>query len=161
VLWFQAPQHKQEVQWRAGLIFAALFVLANAGGIILTKVGVENAPALEATFFRTAWAVAGLAFWGLITRDLLRWYIPLRNGRLLVLLLFAGFVGAFLGTWLSVIALKLTHASVAAALNSTSPLFVLPLALLMLKERITFQGVIGATVAVGGIGLYFWTINLN
>jgi drug/metabolite transporter (DMT)-like permease len=59
---------------------------------------------------------------------------------------------------LSVIALKYTYTSVAATLNSTSPIFILPLVAFFLKERVSAKAMAGALMAVGGIGLYFFTL---
>ncbi len=167
VLWQRAPQentqHTQQQpreKYRSGLFFGLLFVAANALGIIATKVGVADVPALEATFVRQAFAIAGLTFWGLMVRDLLGWVTPLRDGKLLKTLLAASLIGALLGTWLSVVALKYTYAAVAATLNSTSPLFILPLAVFWLKERVSLREIVGALTAVTGIGLYFSSLRL-
>jgi drug/metabolite transporter (DMT)-like permease len=158
VLWERTAQSERLLEWRKGLLFGVLFVLANAAGIILTKVGVEDVPAMDATFVRTLWAVAGLTFWGLMVREIVPWIRPLQKPRVLRVMTGAAFIGAFLGTWLSVAALKLTFASVAAALNSTSPLFILPLSVWLLKEHVSRRAVSGAIVAVSGIGLYFMNI---
>lgn len=155
VLWERAPDQSRSHQWRSGLLLGLAFVLANAMGIILTKIGVENVSAMEASFIRSLSALAGLLTWGMATAALGRWVAPLKNKRLLVLLLFASFIGAFLGTWLSVVALKYTDAAVAATLNSTSPIFVLPLAAILLKEKISLRAVTGACLAIAGIGVYF------
>ncbi len=141
-----------------GVIFALAFVLANALGIILTKLGVSNIPTLEATLTRELAAVMGLAVWGLMSHSLLKWVKPLKNLRLLGWLTFAAIIGAFLGTWLSVIALKYTYTSVAATLNATSPIFILPLVAFFLKEHVSLKAIAGALMAVGGIGLYFFTL---
>ncbi|MCF6337873.1 MAG: DMT family transporter [Gammaproteobacteria bacterium] len=163
VLWQRAPrentQHTRE-KYRSGLFFGVLFVVANALGIIATKVGVADIPALEATFVRQAFAIAGLTFWGLMVRDLLGWVTPLHEGKLLKVLLIASLIGALLGTWLSVVALKYTYAAVAATLNSTSPLFILPLAAFWLKEHVNWREIVGALAAVMGIGLYFSSLRL-
>lgn len=158
VLW-QRTTEKNEIEIRrSGLFYGLLFVVTNALGIIAAKVGVTDVPALEATFIRQAFAIAGLTFWGLMVRDLLGWVKPFQNPQLLKILLIAAVIGAFLGTWLSIVALKYTHAAVAATLNSTSPLFILPLVIIMLKERIKFREVAGALVAVGGIAVYFGSL---
>ncbi len=168
VLWQRAPQERayQNMQqqpdekYRSGLFFGVLFVVANALGIIATKVGVVDVPALEATFVRQAFAIAGLTFWGLMVRDLLGWVSPLRDKKLRNIFLVASLIGALLGTWLSVVALKYTYAAVAATLNSTSPLFILPLAAFWLKERVSLRETAGALAAVTGIGLYFSSLRL-
>ncbi|MDH5230375.1 MAG: DMT family transporter [Gammaproteobacteria bacterium] len=158
VLWQGAGENHASHQWRRGLIFAALFIAANAGAIILSKLGVATVAALDATFIRTAWAVAGLSFWALASRNLITQLKPLQIPELLRKMLLAGFIGAFLGTWLSIVALKYTHASVAAALNSTSPLFVLPLAMVFLKQTLDVKSLTGAVIAVIGIAIYFLNV---
>jgi drug/metabolite transporter (DMT)-like permease len=160
VLWQRAPEGGNQQVRQAGLFYGILFVLANALGIIAAKVGVSDVPAMEATFIRQIFAIAGLTFWGLMVRDLLGWVAPLKDRRVLKVLVMAAVIGAFLGTWLSIVALKYTHAAVAASLNSTSPLFILPLAAFLLKERVSVREVVGAVVAVVGVGLYFSSLGL-
>lgn len=155
VLWDRSSTTPGSTQWRMGLILGAMFVLANAAGIILTKVGVSQVAAMHASFVRTLWAVVGLSFWGLLTRELISWVKPIAHKRNLFIIVVASVIGAFIGTWLSVVALKYTDASIAATLNSTSPVFILPLSAWLLKERVTFKSITGAVVAVAGVGLYF------
>lgn len=161
VLWQRAPEGGGDSTKQGALFYGLLFVLANALGIIAAKVGVSDVPALEATFIRQVFAIAGLTFWGLMLRDLLGWVSPLQDVQLLKTLLVAAVIGAFLGTWLSVAALKYTHAAVAASLNSTSPLFILPLTLLWLKQRVQVRETMGALVAVAGVAIYFGSLTLT
>lgn len=158
VLWAGAEQGKGDARWRSGLLYGALFVLANAGAIIMTKQGVSDMDAASATWIRTFWAVFALGLFGSFTSRLPGWTRPLRSQALRKRLIIAAIVGALLGTWLSVLALKLTLASVAAALNSTSPIFVLPLVWLIFRERIDFRAIGGAILAVLGIGVYFTSV---
>lgn len=155
VLWERSPVKAEFTRWRLGVFLGLLFVLANALGIIFTKVGVKDVPALDATFVRTLWAVFGLISWVVLSHSVAGCIEPLTKPRLRNRLIVASVIGAFLGTWLSVVALKYTHAAVAVTLNSTSPLFVLPLAMVVLKEQITWRAVSGAFVAIMGIALYF------
>ena len=111
---------------------------------------------MQASLIRHSAAIVCLFAWAMATGALGNWVSPvLRDRKLLWLLLAASVIGAFLGSWLSVLALKYTHTVIAVTLNSTSPLFVMPLAALMLKEKISLRSVLGATLAVAGIGLYF------
>ena len=155
VLWQRASDNEDIEAKRSGLFYGLLFVVMNALGIIATKIGVNNVPSLDATLVRQVFAIAGLTFWGLMVRDLYQWVSPLKNTRLLKILIIAAIIGAFLGTWLSIVALKYTYAAIAATMNSTSPLFILLLTVFMLRERITARETLGALIAVAGIGVYF------
>lgn len=161
VLWEKTPAsdtHAPIKHWKAGLFFGLLFVFAEATGIVFTKVGVEELPSLQATFIRQTSAIIGLTFWGLAAGTLVGWMKPLKDPVIRNKVIIAAFIGAFIGIWLSVLALKNTHATVATALNSTSPLFILPLAAYMMHETISRRAIFGTAVAVTGIAGYFLTL---
>jgi len=158
VLWERAPSGRDPIQWRSGLLYGVLFVFANAVAILLTKIGVVGVSALEATFIRQVWAVAGLTFFGLMTQQLVAWHEPLKQKKQFKRFILAAVIGAFLGTWLSVVAVKYTHVAIAATLNSTSPLFVLPMVAWFFKERISARAIFGALVACLGIAFYFFSL---
>jgi drug/metabolite transporter (DMT)-like permease len=155
VLWERSEAALDLVRWRQGLLYGLLFVFANAVGIMCTKIGVQALPSLDATFYRQAIALIGFVAWGTVTRQMLPWVKPLTDPKMLKPLFVAAIIGALLGTWLSVLALKFTYVTVAVVLNSTSPLFILPLSAWFLRERVSLRSVIGAVVAFAGIAIYF------
>lgn len=161
VLWEKAPvingpQHNR--QWKTGVLLGLAFVFFEAAGIIFTKLGVQDLPSVQATFIRQTTAIIGLTFWGLAAGTFIGWVEPLKNRHIRNKVVVAAVIGAVIGTWLSVLALKNTHASVAAALNSTSPLFVLPLAAYFMREKISRRAVFGTVVSIAGIAEYFLTL---
>lgn len=160
VLWERAPQGEGHTRWKSGVMLGLLFVVAEAAGIMLTKLGVQDMPSIEATFIRQTAAIMGFSVWGLATGSFLGWLRPLADSSLRGRVLVASLIGAFLGTWLSVLALKYTYASVAAAMNSTSPLFALPLAAWIMREKISQRALFGSLVAVLGVAGYFLTLGV-
>ena len=159
VLWTSSQGGTSRKQWKTGLFFGLGFILANALAIILTKQGVESFSAEEATWVRTLWAVMALGLYGMVGARFGGWVVPLKSRLLRGRLIAAALIGAFLGTWLSVLALKFTFASVAAALNSTSPIFVIPLMLLFYREKPAAQAVFGTLIAVTGVAVYFISVS--
>lgn len=77
---------------------------------------------------------------------------PLRSPRLLAGVAIAAVLGTFLAIYLQQMALKYAPTGVAQALTSTSPLFVLPLAV-ALGDRVSLRAVAGAGVALLGIAI--------
>ncbi|UZQ53102.1 DMT family transporter [Trichothermofontia sichuanensis B231] len=77
---------------------------------------------------------------------------PLRSPKLSGTIALTAFFSTYLAIWLQQIAFKLTAAGIVQALSATSPLFVLPFAAAM-GERVSLRAVLGAIVAIGGIGL--------
>lgn len=155
VLWERAPREKLKVKWTYGIKYALLSAISMSLGIIFAKIGVASCSTLQATFIRFLWSVIGLTFWGCVTSELRNWLMPFRNSRLLKLMFFTALFVIFGGFWLFLVALKYIDASVAAMLNSTTPLFILPMAVFLLKEKISFRAIVGAILAVGGIILIF------
>ena len=69
-------------------------------------------------------------------------------------LITATFLGTYLGMWLQQTAFKFSQAGIATTLSSTSPIFILPFAILT-KERLSPRAILGAFVAIGGVTLLF------
>ena len=57
------------------------------------------------------------------------------------------------GFWLSLVAIKYLNVAVASTLSATEPLFVIPLAVVFFKERISMLETIGAICATCGVML--------
>ncbi len=155
VLREKAPPAQNLKNRSLGVRYGLLSMVCMAAGVILTKVGVTSVPTLQATLIRLLGGVAGLLCWGCLTRALKDWSTPFHDTRLFKQIFLVVLISTFGGFWLFVVALKHVDAAVASTLGATTPLFVLPLAAIMLKEKISLQATLGAVVAVGGIGLIF------
>jgi len=138
---------------RWGILCGLGAALCFAAATILAKVGVASVSALQGTFVRLAAGVVGLVAWGIVRGQVRGWLQPLRETSLLRKLVVAEMVIVFGGFWLGLWSLKHLDASLATVLASTEPLFVLPLGLWMLHQKPTLRGVLGAVVAVVGVGL--------
>jgi drug/metabolite transporter (DMT)-like permease len=134
-----------------GIICGLLSVLCTTVGVTTAKVGLESVPAMEATVIRLLWGAVGLVLWGLVRGQIGEWVMPLRDRRVLGQVAAVVLLVVFGGFWLSLYALKHVDASIAGPLNSTAPLFILPLVVVLQKERISRRAVLGASVAVSGV----------
>ncbi|MEG3978516.1 DMT family transporter [Microcoleus sp. herbarium8] len=76
----------------------------------------------------------------------------LKAPKILGAIILAAFLGTYLGIFLQQTSLKYAPAAIAQALSSTSPLFVLPLAMLA-GEKVSFRAVLGVVGAIAGIAL--------
>ena len=64
-------------------------------------------------------------------------------------------LGPFLGISFSLIAVAHTDVGVAATIMATVPILMLPLVRIFYRERLTWRGVGGALLAVGGVAILF------
>ncbi len=72
--------------------------------------------------------------------------------------------GPFLGVWMSLVATDRAPLGIAQTLCSLTPIFLVPLAAVIYKERISPRAALGAVMAVGGAALLFvdnWSVLLG
>ncbi len=153
VLWERASTGGGRESTSLGVRYGLLSVLCTAGGVLLAKVGVASAPTVHAAWIRLLAGSVGLALWGATRSELGRWVDPLRGGALLAKVAAVVAVVVFGGFWLSLVALKHIDAALAGPLNATAPLFILPMSVVLMKERVSLRAALGAGIAVGGVAL--------
>ncbi len=138
------------------VLFGVLGSIGQSVGLILTKEAMSAGVAvLPATAMRMAAGAAGTwVVWILSRRPL--GLVRLREDRRVLPATACGVVlGPVLGVWLSMIAVKYTQAGIAATLTSTMPVLILPLVVLVHKEKVSPRAALGAALAVAGVALIF------
>lgn len=136
-----------------GIAFGLLSVLCMSLSILIAKQGLDSVSALQGTFIRMLAGTTGMLLFGTTTRRLAVWVVPFRDLKLVGHFLIAVCVVTFGGFWLSLVAIKYVDVAIANTLNSTEPLFILPLAAIFLKEKVTLKAVVGTVIASLGIVL--------
>jgi drug/metabolite transporter (DMT)-like permease len=139
----------------SGLALGFGGALGQAGGLILSKIGIGSYNAFAATQIRV---LAGIAGYSLMF-FLLRWWPNVRTGvrdrRALGFAALGAFFGPFIAVSLSLIAIRSTLSGVAASIMALTPVLIIPLVVLLRRERVGIGGVLGALVAVTGVVLLF------
>lgn len=134
-----------------GIILGLISILLMSFSVILTKKGLSEVSTLYATFIRMLSGTMGMLLVGIATRRLGSWVTPFRETRLMIKFALSVCVITFGGFWLAIVSFKYTSVAIANSLISTEPIFVLPVAAFILKEKVTLQAVIGAVVATIGV----------
>jgi drug/metabolite transporter (DMT)-like permease len=140
-----------------GVLLGLLASLGQATGLILSKHAMLDCGApldpLPASFLRMLssavmiWFVASVR--GRI-RDTLRGF---RHGAAVAFAAAGAIFGPFLGVWTSLIAVALIPAGIAATLNATTPVWIIPNVRLYYKEKVSPRAILGAILAVAGVGI--------
>ena len=140
----------------AGAFAGTIGALGQALGAICSKQAIHRGiDPLDATCGRMLLAVVIGAAIAASRAQLAPWCKILCSRSSLVRIVPAAFLGTYLGVWLCLFAYKHTSVGVATTMHSTSPIFVLPLILLIYRRKITLRAMLGALVAVAGIALLF------
>jgi drug/metabolite transporter (DMT)-like permease len=136
-----------------GAGFATLSVLLMAVGVVIAKPLLERHAFLWVVTLRVAGGLAGMLVLAALRhewRGLAAQYRAVRHWPQVI-------AGAITGTYLSMIVwlagYKYTQASVAAVLNEMAAVFIVILAVLFLKERVSRRQVAGTVLAVAGVVL--------
>lgn len=142
----------------AGFFFAFVAALGQGMGLVFAKMAfLEGAVnGFVATAVRILAALLLLLPLALLTKRYqtpLQLYRTQRKGFLLTAL--GSIVGPFLGIALSLIAIEHTSVGIAATIMATVPVIMLPLVRYVHKERLTWRAILGACLAVVGVGLLF------
>lgn len=139
----------------AGVALGLGGAVGQAGGLILSKIGMAGYDAFAATQVRV---IAGMAGYSLLFFAL-RWWPNVRTGirdrKALGFAAIGAFFGPFLAVTLSLIAIRETVAGVAASIMALTPVLIIPLVILFRGEKVGIGGLIGALVAVSGVALLF------
>jgi drug/metabolite transporter (DMT)-like permease len=141
---------RQRLTWW-GIGYGVLAVVCMSTSLVIAKPVLAEVATLQATWIRMFSGTIGTLCFGLTGQRLSMWFKPFKDIRLLLFFLFSVCVVTFGGFWLSLVAIKFVDVSIATPLNSIEPIFVLPLAAVFLKEKITARAVIGTLFAIAGI----------
>lgn len=138
-----------------GSLLALGGALGQAAGLVLSKKGMQDMNAFEATQIRI---MAGVVGFTLVITLFKRWghlLGALKDLKAMKFMTLGSFTGPFLGVSFSLLAVQHTDTGVAATLMALTPVMIIPPAILLNKERIRIIEIIGAIVSIGGVALFF------
>lgn len=152
VLWVQLTDEENKLSL-VGIACGLSSVLAMSFSVIMCKDALESVGTVQATLVRMVAGTVSMTVVAYAIRRMKGALDPLSQPKVMVQYLGSVAVITFGGFWLSIVAIANADVAIANTLNSTEPLFVLPLAAFVLKEKITPPIIAASLVAVAGIAL--------
>jgi len=138
-----------------GSLLALGGAVGQAAGLVLSKKGMQDMNAFEATQIRI---MAGVAGFTLVITLFKRWghlLGALKDLKAMKFMALGSFTGPFLGVSFSLLAVQHTDTGVAATLMALTPVMIIPPAIFLKNERIKLIEIIGAIVSIAGVALFF------
>ncbi len=138
-----------------GLFYAFLGTVGQAGGLVLSKLGMRDYNPFAATQIRV---IAGIIGFSVLIAVLNRWKNlgnAVRNKKAMTAISIGSFFGPFLGVSFSLIAIQHTSTGIAATLMSIVPILIILPAIFIYKQKVSPKEIIGALISVGGVVLFF------
>ncbi len=154
-----AGNHPDSGTLMRGVLLATLAALGQAVGLVLAKhamlSGTSTLDPMIASFLRML--PAALLIWILVAiRGRLGSTLRhLTRARIASYMAGGAILGPFFGHWTSLIAVTYIPAGIAATLNNTVPIWIIPIVILYYHEKVSLRSILGAILAVMGVAILF------
>lgn len=138
-----------------GLTYAFLGSLGQAIGLIFSKVGMGGYNPFAATQIRI---IAGFISFTALFIYLNKWddlKQALKDKKAMLEITIGSIFGPFVGVSLSLLSLQYTSAGISSTITSIVPVTIIPLSILVFKEKIKFKEILGAMITVAGVAVLF------
>ena len=153
---------------RDGLLLGIFAAFCQSTGLALSKVSMQSVtvwvvpgghpmflhlPPLEASAIRIVTAFVGGLLVAQYTGVLPRWKQQLFAPGVPKRLFVAGFIGTYIGIWLSLVSANSVDLAIATTQMSVTPVFMVLLVAIFLRKKISLLAFIGMTIAILGVAL--------
>ena len=140
--------------WK-GIFFAFMGAIGQALGLIFSKIGVRDLNPFVATQVRILAGILGFLLILTWTNSWHRFRGALKLKDVMTRITIGSFFGPVVGVSLSLTAVKYTSTAIASTLMALTPILIIPVSVLILKEKIKPNEIVGALVGVVGVAILF------
>ena len=138
-----------------GVLFAFGGAVGQALGLVLSKVGMKDYNPFASTQIRI---IAGIIGFSVLITFMKRWrkviqatrHWPAMKG-----IATGAFFGPFLGVSFSLVSIMYTKAGIASTIMAIVPVLIIPPAIIIFKQKVTWIEVFGAVISIIGVSLFF------
>lgn len=138
-----------------GILLGLGGALGQAGGLVLSKIGMRGYDTFAATQIRVISGIAGFSILFFFFRLWKEVFHGLTYKKPMLQLTLGAFFGPFLGVSFSLLAIKYADTGVAATIMALVPVLIIPPSMILYKEKVTLKEILGALLAVTGVALFF------
>jgi drug/metabolite transporter (DMT)-like permease len=138
-----------------GLIFAFFGALGQALGLVISKLGMKDYDPFAATQIRI---MAGIIGFVILVSFMKRWkqvFSAMSNKHGMAGITIGSFFGPFLGVSFSLLAIKYTQTGIASTIMALVPILIIPPAVLIYKQKITWFELLGVLISFSGVTILF------
>ena len=153
------PGSSQRSATVAGVIFGLLAMAGQGCGMVLSKAGMQYdsgyLDAFAATQIRALAAFICFLVYFTMSRRWTNVFHVMKDGRALTYTTLGAAIGPFVGVSLALLSLHYISTGVASTIFALVPVFIIPFAIIIHHEHVSFRAIGGACIAV--IGVYLLT----
>jgi len=138
-----------------GLIYAFIGALGQAFGLVLSKFGMGSYDPFAATQIRIIAAIICFSIVITISRNWGKVFVAFKDMRAMKYISIGSLFGPFIGVSLSLLAVQHASTGIVSTITSITPILLIPVSILVFKEKVFPREVLGAIITLVGISLLF------
>ena len=138
-----------------GIIYAFLGALGQAFGLVFSKFGMGTYNPFAATQIRIIAAIIGFS---IVISMLKKWraiYLALQDIKAMNYISIGSLFGPFIGVSLGLLAVQHAPTGIVSTITSITPILIIPVAIIIFKEKVSPREVFGALITLVGVSLLF------
>lgn len=138
-----------------GVIYAFIGALGQAFGLVFSKFGMGSYNPFAATQIRIIAAIIGFALVITITKRWKNVYSAFTDTQAIKSISIGSLFGPFIGVSLGLLAVQHAPTGIVSTITSITPILIIPLSIIIFKEKVLVREIVGAIITLGGISLLF------
>ncbi|MBP8850311.1 MAG: DMT family transporter [Breznakibacter sp.] len=138
-----------------GIFYAIGGAIGQAGGLVLSKIGMQNYNPFASTQIRIIAGIVGFTLIMIFMGRIKKGFEALQNREGMKGIIIGSFFGPFIGVSLSLFAIQHANTGVTSTIMSIVPILIIPPSVLIFKQKVTISEIVGAILSVAGITLFF------
>jgi len=138
-----------------GLAYAFIGALGQAFGLVFSKFGMGSYDPFAATQIRIIAAIIGFS---IVISILKKWgelLVAVKDRRAMKYISIGSLFGPFVGVSLSLLAVQHASTGIVSTITSITPILLIPISIIVFKEKIFKREIFGAIITLLGISLLF------
>ena len=148
---------------KTGIILGIIGALCQGTGLVISKLGMDwymedRLPTMHAVWIRLLFAFVAAFLISLFSKKLIENSKPIFSNKnnAIPFIILGTLLGPICGVTCSLLAIQKIEVAVAQTIFALLPIIVLPVNLLVYKEKITIQSVFACMVAILGVMILIW-----
>ena len=138
-----------------GLIYAFIGALGQAFGLVFSKFGMGSYDPFAATQIRIIAAIIGFSLVITVSKNWGKLFLAFKDKRAIKYISIGSVFGPFIGVSLSLLAVQHASTGIVSTITSITPILLIPVSIIVFKERILPREIVGAIITLLGISLLF------
>jgi len=138
-----------------GLAYAFIGALGQAFGLVFSKFGMGSYDPFAATQIRIIAAIIGFSIVITISKNWSNVLVAFKDMRAMKYISIGSLFGPFMGVSLSLLAVQHASTGIVSTITSITPILLIPVSIIVFKEKIYPREIFGAIITLFGITLLF------